>query len=253
MHHSAHPVISPTTGGPATARAALDALTVLAHDVRGPLASLALLVEAMSEAGAAAGEAATRIGRHAARAEQIIERLDGMLTGLLDRARRSGDALAPGDEPLDLADLVETVVALNRPLAEGRGVRLHCLVADPPHARGDAHLIMQALDNLLANAIGFTPKAGLVLCEAAPAENGDVLVRVTDEGPGLSPAEMARLFRPYPKVARPAPTTRRSTGLGLSIAHRIASAHGGSLTVESRGHGHGASFLLRLPAALSSA
>ncbi len=223
-----------------------DALAIFAHDLRGPLANLALLIEAIGAEAQAVGS--VRTIERTARAERIIDRLDGMLGAMLERARDSGNVLVARRKPVDMADVVETVATLNRPLAEKRGVRLHCFVAEPLVASGDAHLLMQAVDNLVGNAIAFTPAGGLVLCEAAPADNGDVLIRITDEGPGLAPEDIARAFRIFtPLSSRPA-APRKSTGLGLSIVRRIAEAHGGSVKAASPERGKGSSFTLRLPA-----
>ena len=222
-----------------------DALAVFAHDLRGPLANLALLVEALGDDSQR--RQPSRVAERIARAERIIERMDGMLTAALERTRRQGDVLTCRFEAVDITDLVETVVTLNRPLAESRNVILQCYLAEPLAMQGDKHLIMQAVDNLLGNAITFTRPGGRVLCEAAPAADGDVLVRICDQGPGLEPQDIARAFRPFTKLSTPPPAPRKSTGLGLSIVRRIAEVHGGSVRAESEGRGRGATFTLRLP------
>lgn len=229
------------------ARGTIDALAVLAHDIRGPLANLALLIEAIGAEARRHGQTST--AGQAAKAERTIERLDAMMTAMLDRARRSGDPLAARAERVDLVELLETAVTLNRPRAEKYEVRLHCLVAAPMTVIGDGHLLIQAVDNLLGNAITFTRAGGRVLCEVAPTEDGGVVVRITDEGPGLTSDDLGRLFRPFATLSGQAPRPRKSTGLGLAIVRQIAESHGGSITAESRGHGTGATFTLRLPAA----
>jgi two-component system, OmpR family, sensor histidine kinase SenX3 len=222
-----------------------DSLAMLAHDIRGPLANLAMLVEAIGENATPRG--IDKITGQAAKAGRIIDRLEGMITSMLERLRLNGDVLRPTNALVDLADLVETVATLNRPLAERRMVRLHCIIADPLRATGDAHLLMQAIDNLLGNAITLTPRHGMVLCEAAPGDDGDVLVRVADQGPGLSKEDIAALFRPFSSVQRHSNQKRRSTGLGLYIVRQIAEAHRGSVEVQSDGLAKGSCFLLRLP------
>lgn len=222
-----------------------DALAVLAHDVRGPLANLSILVEAMASE-VDRGQFG-RLSRHADKATRIIERLDGMMTAMLERARTLGDTLLAGRETVDLVDVIETVASLNRPLAERHGVRLHCLIAEPLHVKGEAHLLMQAIDNLLGNAITHSPRGACVVCEAAPARGGDVIVRIADQGPGLTADEIAGLFRAFGTLPARATQPRKSTGLGLAIVRRIAESHGGSVSAESRGAGAGATFSLRLP------
>lgn len=220
-------------------------LVTIAHDLRGPLANLALLVEAIAEDAATRGS--RRVAGNAAKAQRIIDRLDTMMTTMLERARDGGDDLRPTPTAVDLTDLVETVVGLNQPFARQRGVRLHCIVAEPLSVSGDAHLLMRAIDNLLGNAIGLTRAKGLVLCEAAPGDDGDVLIRISDDGPGLAADEIAVLFQPFSTVGRHAGRSRRSTGLGLTIVRQVAEVHGGTIDVQSNGPGRGSSFLLRLP------
>ena len=222
-----------------------DPLAMLAHDIRGPLANLALLVEAMGENATPKG--IDKVAGQAAKAGRIIDRLEGMMTSMLERSRVGNEVVSPAHALVDIADLVETVATLNRPLAEKRMVRLHCIIADPLRAAGDAHLLMQAIDNLLSNAITLTPPNGTVMCEAAPGDDGDVLIRIADQGPGLAEEDIANLFRPFSTIEWHHRETRRSTGLGLYIVRQIAEAHRGSVEVQSSGRGRGSCFLLRLP------
>jgi signal transduction histidine kinase len=219
---------------------------MFAHDMRGPLANLSLLLEAIADAAETGRR--EQIARQTARADQILARLEGMLTAMLARMRTLGDPLAPVTGDVDLGDLVETIAGLNRPLAEQRGVRLHCTVVEPLHVRGDAHLLMQAIDNLINNAISFTPAGGRVVCEAGPADNGDTLIRISDEGPGLAIADLGRLFKPFGRASGGNDPARPSHGLGLWIVGLVAERHGGRVEAASDGPGHGATFTVRLPA-----
>lgn len=230
------------TAAPSPSR--VNSLAILAHDVRGPLANLALLVEAMGDEAIRSDD--RRLAGQAHKAGAIIDRLDAMMTAMLERERRS-EILRPAQDGVDLTDVVETVVALNGPLARSKKVRVHCFVATPLRTRGDAHLLMQALDNLLTNAITFTRPHGRVLCEAAPGDHGDVVIRIADEGPGLTTAEIAGLFHPFATVQRNDDKDRKSSGLGLAIVRQIATAHGGSVEARSAGPARGSCFMLRLP------
>lgn len=223
-----------------------DALAVLAHDLRGPLANLSLLIEAM------AAETGARLGNgnadRAQKALKVIERVDAMLTAMLDRAGNSTATLAAARRECDLADFIEEVLTLNRPLAERQRVRLHGYIAEPLSAFADPELVMQAIDNLLNNAIGFTGPGGLVLLEAMPDGEGGVTIQVTDQGPGLTAGEIDQLFQRFSRPARNSRSGRRSTGLGLWIVRCIAELHAGKADVRSGGPGKGATFRLWLPA-----
>lgn len=229
-----------------TAVATAATPAIFAHDMRGPLANLTILLEAI--AAAAGSGHADSIGRHVDRALQTVERLGGMLTAMLGRFRELGDPLAPAAGDIDLSEVTEKVAALNRPLAESRQVRLHCSLADPLPVRGDAHLLMQAIDNLLSNALTHTAAGGRVVCETSSAEDGGVVVRVTDEGPGLSAVELTRLFQPFGTATAQKGSGRSSHGLGLWIVALIAERHGGRVEASSAGPGMGAAFSLHLPA-----
>jgi signal transduction histidine kinase len=223
----------------------LDPVAVFAHDMRGPLANLSLLIEALGARAAAEGR--HRAAEQADKAERIIERLDGMLTAMLARARRQAQPLEPTREDVNLAELIETVAALNRPLAERRGVRLHCLTADPLRTHGDCHLLMQALDNLLTNAITFSRRGGRVTCEAMLTADGGIVVRIADCGPGFAPEEIARAFQPFAGLTSRPDTARQSCGIGLAVVRCIAEAHGGTVSAANRTPGKGAVLTLRLP------
>lgn len=237
-----------TMGDRTTHRASLATAatpTIFAHDMRGPLANLAILLEAITVA--AGSGRLENIARHADRAMQTVERLGDMLTAMLKRFRDLGDPMAPAASEIELCDVVERVASLNQPLAEQRQVRLHCDLTDPLPTRGDTQLLMQAIDNLLNNAITHTQPGGRVTCEAGPAEDGGVFVRVSDDGPGLRAAEIARLFRPFGTQPARKDAGRASHGLGLWIVALIAERHGGRVDAKSDGPGMGATFTLHLP------
>lgn len=223
------------------ARREPDAISMLAHDVRGPLANLALIIEAIEGQGPA--DAGVR--RLTGRAQRVIDRLEGMVNAMLVRARFHGADVRFEPAPVALTDVVADAVELNQALAERRGVRLHAYLADPLVVAGDADLLMQAVDNLLTNAIKFTPAGGLVVCQLAH-EDGNAVIRIEDDGPGLSSEDVDCLFRPM--APRPVEGTGPlgSSGIGLAIVRRIAESHGGSVAAGNGTDG-GAVFTIRIP------
>jgi len=228
---------------------AIGAATILAHDLRGPLGNLMLLLDAIAEeAGSGPNE---RIERLAARAGCIVERMEAMLAGLLRRTRESGDPLTVRTATADLASIIDTVITQNQGLAERQGVQLHMAVAEPTVFTADSDLIIQAVDNLVVNAIRFTRPGGRVLCEAGRAGDGGFLINVIDQGPGFTDADIARAFRPFTRLSARAHAPGASTGLGLWIVRLIAEAHGGRIDVRNNRDGHGAILSLRLPAGIA--
>lgn len=221
-----------------------DQIAVLAHDVRGPLANLMLLLEAIES-----GSKRTQrpgLSMQVDRAMLIIERLDTMLAASVERSRQLGDPLAIDAWPVSLPDLVEQVAALNTPLAQERGVRIHVYSADPLVVIGDGHLLMQAVDNLVTNAIKHAPAGGLVTIQAMP-EGNRALIRVDDDGPGFTEKDIEHAFRPFRRLSAKTDSTLPSTGLGLSIVKSIVTRHGGSVAITRSSERAGGSVHIALP------
>jgi two-component system, OmpR family, sensor histidine kinase SenX3 len=223
------------------------ALAVVAHDLRGPLANLSLLIEAI-DAGSASMSAERR-GVLTGRAARLVERLERLLTSLIHRARSWGDPLAVIVQDVDLTDLIRTAVALNESLAVARGIGLEVVAAKNLMLRGDPELLLQAVENLVNNALKYTPCGGHVVCLAMAGDDGLFEVRVVDEGPGLTDADLARAFRPFTRLSAVSDTPMAATGLGLWIVRLIAENHGGRIEAANNVGGPGATFRLCLPRA----
>lgn len=225
-------------------KALVDALTIIVHDLRGPLANLQVmleLIEAYSERRALA-----ELPGCARRAQDIIATLDRLLAGFLERARLTGDPLAFRPKLIDLNDVVDEALVLNRPLAEARRSRVEVRGPGPVTIEGDRQLLLEAVDNILSNAIKYSPE-GSSIDLVCGLDAGKAVISIADRGPGFSAAEVASLFRPFARLSKREPATGPSTGLGLWIARLIATRHGGGLTVAPRGDGSGSMFLLHLP------
>ncbi|WP_437649387.1 sensor histidine kinase [Sorangium sp. So ce362] len=159
----------------------------------------------------------------------------------------------------DIVQLVESNVALNMVLAGQKSMRL-VVESDEkvPRVEVDVHKLEQVLNNLISNAIHYSPpgKAIRVRVEGAPAAAGpggaatEVILSVRDEGPGIAPEDIGKLFRPFGRARTVSTGGERSTGLGLAIAQRIVEGHGGRIWVESV-LSKGATFFVALPMAAS--
>jgi signal transduction histidine kinase len=130
-------------------------------------------------------------------------------------------------------------------LAETAGIELRAEIAnDVPEIWADRHRLLQVLDNLIGNAIKFTPRGGHITLGATPS-NGKVLLRVSDTGAGIAADHLAHIFDRYWQARA---RDRRGTGLGLAIVKGIVDAHGGKIWVESA-PGRGTTIFFTLAAA----
>ena len=111
----------------------------------------------------------------------------------------------------------------------------------------DADRIREAIDNLVSNAIKYSPIGGKITV-AVGHEGHNTVIRIGDEGAGLSPEDLGRLFGRFQRLSAKPTAGESSTGLGLSIVKRIIDMHGGHVTADSPGPGQGSTFTVTLPA-----
>jgi two-component system NtrC family sensor kinase len=212
----------------------------LAHELNNPLTSIAGLSEFLLEQSAAG------TGREHLRViNEQAERASHIVRDLLTFARKGPVARAA----VDLGDVVQRSVGLMAYELKRRGVTAEIVVAPGlPPVHGDRHQLQQVTLNLLGNAVhavaDLAPEQLRRVTVRVLLEQGRVVLRVTDTGPGISDELQAQMFSPFFTTKAPG----EGTGLGLFVSYGIAEAHGGTLTVESR-PGHGATLLLSLPTA----
>lgn len=228
--------IAETTAELEAARKAQDRLVAdAAHELRTPLATMRAGIDVALRRERSAAELRATLDE--ARGE--VDRLAELATRLLDLAALRASPLEPRHG--DLVPLVIEAVDAARAAAEPRGVLVE--LRTPARARVEhaPEAVRQALDNLLANAIKFSPAGGTV--DVALREDGDGWrVTIADRGPGVPATEREAIFQPFHRVAHDVP----GKGLGLAIVHDVAVRHGGRVWVEAR-EGGGARFCLRLP------
>jgi two-component system, OmpR family, sensor histidine kinase MtrB len=221
--------------------AQLAMLAGVAHDLRQPLAALALAMNMLDPAAMTAAQ----MQRPIEISRRQIDQLKRMIGDFLDLARLDAAQLGATPPREDVRDLVGHVVDLLDGTVARARITLR-LPAEPAHARCDAMRIEQAIGNLVSNAIKYSP-ADAPVDIAVEVRGQEIAICVTDRGPGLSADEQARLFEPFRRVgtaAREAP----GIGLGLYVVRRILIAHGGRIEIESD-RGRGATFSAFLPLA----
>lgn len=223
-------------------------LTIAAHDLRGPLSSLRLLIDAMSSRAGIVED--PLITKYTCRAERILDNLDTLLNGILQRVRDNGDPLSFKPTPIDLVQLLDHAAALNAPRAAEKSVRLQTICSGPCEIYGDWQLLLQVADNIIGNAIKHSPHAGDVTCILEQRQDA-TLVSIRDEGPGMTQADLKRAFSPFTKLSAKSNEDHQSWGLGLWIAKLIVGQHGGRIDVCSNGAGRGTEFQIVLKRTVS--
>lgn len=220
-----------------------DFVANVSHELRTPLASLKALVETL-EAGALEDPPAAR--EFLGRMHVEVDGLAQLVEELLELSRIESGQVAMHLEPVDVAGLTALAVERLRPLADRQGVFLEVHApSDLPPVMADPQRLQQAVVNLVHNAIKFNHAGGRVLV-AIRAEDGELLVSVTDTGLGIGPDDLPRVFERFYKGDRS--RSSQGTGLGLAIVKHVVQAHGGRVWADSAGPGRGATFTLALPA-----
>ena len=151
---------------------------------------------------------------------------------------------------LDLAALARECVELARTRFHLDESALYYVESTPQAmVLGDADELKAAVWNLIDNAVKYSPGQPHIRVELAPAENQRFAVRVTDNGVGISPAELKRIFKRFYRIPASVAVRTKGSGLGLFIVRSVARKHGGRAFAESAGQGHGSTFTLLLPGA----
>jgi signal transduction histidine kinase len=216
-----------------------EVLAVVSHDLRNPLSRVRMVAEMLIDDGSMPDGARRTLGI-VVRAADEMNRLIG---DLLDVARIEAGRLSIEPVALSLRHLLERLDESHAATAAEKGLEWR---VEHPHAdvtlRGDEGRLLQALGNLIGNAMKFTPAAG-ALRVTAEATSAAVRIGVRDTGPGMDESQLAHVFDRFWQAR---PGDRRGAGLGLAIALGIAEAHGGRLWLESA-VGRGTTAWLELP------
>src|SRR6188472_373742 len=214
-------------------------VAAVSHDLRTPLASLRLLVEAIDD-GVATGE--TR-ERYLGEMRTHVDVLTALIDDLFELSRIEAGEISWTMHQVELRELIDDTVAAMRTPAEARGVAL--TVELPSHevlAQANAEKVQRVLFNLIQNAIRHTPADGSVTVRARNA-GGGVEIEVADEGEGIAPADGQRVFDAFYRGEES--RSEDGAGLGLAISRAIVEAHGGRIWLEDGAPGTRIRFTLR--------
>ena len=221
-------------------------ITRISHELRSPLANIKLYIQLL-EQGQPEKRAAYFLTMH-----QQTDLLQHLIEDLLDVSHLTLDAIEVRTAPLDVANLLHGLITDRAARALERDLTLTAMpTPDRIVLVTDRNLLRQALDNVLTNALNYTPHGGAISLRTDRLITPDgawVTIEVRDTGPGISEQDLPRIFEPFYRGAVAADYKIPGTGVGLSIALRLIERLGGRITVEST-PGQGAAFTLWLPAA----
>jgi PAS domain S-box-containing protein len=218
-------------------------IAMLAHELRNPLAPICNAVSVLRmqpELPPVVRKMGDMVDRQARQLTRLVD-------DLLDVGRIATGKMSLQREHLDYRELLLASVDAVRPLMVAKRHRLQVEVAESIPMHGDPTRLSQVLHNLLSNAARYTPDGGHITIRAV-VEGSRCVTRVADDGQGIEPDALERIFGLFEQEAGVArDPSERGLGIGLTLARRMAELHGGSLTAHSEGRGRGARLELVLP------
>lgn len=221
-----------------------NALSIVTHDLKGPLANLSLLIDSIE----ASAEAGSRIARNTEKAHVIITQMSKMLSAVLERARNRRDPLYCRRDNVGLLEVLELAMSVNNPRARQRGITFKNRALAEVMVSGDQELLFEAADNLIGNAVRHSHPNSTISCEVGLEGDDMAYLRIEDEGPGFQDSDLLQAFRPFTRLSARTLNDEDSSGLGLWITRLIAERHGGRVEARNRSSHHGAQMTLWIPA-----
>ncbi|MCK9374930.1 MAG: PAS domain-containing sensor histidine kinase [Syntrophobacterales bacterium] len=217
-------------------------VNMFAHDLKTPVVGMAGLIRRMLQGKV--GPLSDPQINYLQTVFREMDRLEKLITRFLEFARLDLRILTPQPQALDVAKECREVITLLQPLAEDKDITLETrLVPEMPPLTADPLLFRRVLENLLENAIKYSPAHSRVTLAAA-AEDPAIRFTVQDQGPGIAPDDLAHLFEVFYRGAREG--DNRGFGLGLATVKRIIDAHGGRIWVDTA-PGRGCTFSFTFP------
>ena len=218
-------------------------LATLAHELRNPLAPIQYSYELMNLAG--------NNENLRAEAQAILHRqvqhMVRLIDDLLDLSRITRNKLELRRDRVELATVIEDAVETVRPALEARGHDFRVRLAPGPIlVDADRTRLAQVFSNLLSNAAKFTERGGRIRI-TSKREDGHVVIHVQDNGIGISPEMLPRIFEMFVQADRSLERTQSGLGIGLTLVRRVVEMHGGTVEARSEGPGRGSDFSVTLP------
>ena len=218
-------------------------LALLGHELRNPLAPISNALQVLKLPGA---DAAIQ-ERARAMMERQLEHMVRLVDDLLDVSRIMSGKVELRREPVELATVIARAIETAKPVVDGEGHELKLLLSpEPLRVDGDIVRLAQVVANLLNNAAKYTNKGGEIVLGAA-REGEHAVIRVRDNGIGIKPELLPRIFDMFFQAERRTKDAQGGLGIGLSLIKGLVDLHGGSVEAHSAGTGTGSEFVVRLP------
>ncbi len=224
----------------AASRTKDDFLAMLGHELRNPLAPIVTALALLEHRGQLAGI------REVGVITRQVAHLQRLLDDLLDVSAIARGRVKLEKRHLNVDAAIDGAVELVRPLVDERHQQLEVDVARDMVVDADESRLIQIVGNLLHNAAKYTHAGGHIALKAA-REGDDAVIRVSDDGEGIRPSALDRLFELFEQGERSADRSKGGLGIGLAVVRRLVELHGGTVEGRSEGPGTGSEFIVRLP------
>lgn len=211
----------------------------VSHEMRSPLARLSAIVGLVRQQPERLDDCLTLLEHESAR-------MDRLVSELLTLSRLESGLVEPGEEVIDLAEVLADVAADAAPEAELAACRIDLEAGTEALVRGDAEMLHRVFDNLVRNALAYAASGGWIGIRAS-RDGAEIRVCVEDRGPGVLSSDLKRLFDPFFRGS--CVPVKKGHGLGLAIARQVVATHHGRIEAENRREG-GLRVTVRLPSAL---
>jgi signal transduction histidine kinase len=208
-----------------------EVLGTVAHDLKNPLGVILGRTEMLTEMVSGEPYSPENVKAQIVHIRSAANRVTEIVDTLISDAMADAHDIAVKREPVDLVGLVSDLVDANQPQATRKDQVITLRAPATLPTLCDSDRMREAIDNVISNAIKYSPLGGRIEI-TVEARDRKAVVRVADEGPGLSPEDNARLFGRFQRLSAKPTGGETSTGLGLSIVKRIVDLHGGSITAE---------------------
>lgn len=198
----------------------------ISHELRTPLARLQVCVELMQK------KASNTEQQMLDRIEKEIGRMDKLIEQVLQLAKFEHDCIAPAKAEIDMAGLLRKICADVEFEGKVRSVRINLEAPDSLLINASAELLGRAFENILRNALSFSPENSVIMVKLAK-EQQDIVIVVTDEGPGVPEDQLSSIFNPFYRVEEDRDRRTGGAGLGLTIAQRAVQTHNGTIKLQN--------------------